>query len=543
MPGTLITNGATLALTPAELEFYDVIRASATDPFAPVSLIVTAPGILDLSLELGATPAVLIAAPLGGSAIASGAGDDVLLGSAGGETLSGGVGADAIQGGAGNDRLSGGNGNDTLIDVAGDDTLLGGSGDDVIDDAGGFLSQAGWASIHGGIGDDLITLVAGSVSGGGDTDTLLVRGGDLSAVTFVEVEILATGRGTLRGTAAQLESVRAIQAAADDAASGVRLVVTTAGRLDLSEELGARDARVTLAAGATTFLAGAGDDLVVAGGADDILFLGSGNDTVAGGQGDDQAQGGDGSDVLRGGDGADRLLGEAGDDLIDGGAGNDVLDGGAGEDALRGGAGDDRYIVSETGDRVSESAAPGVDEGGLDRITASIDLVLPDFVEDLTLTGAAVRGTGNGSDNMIVGSAAGSTLAGGLGDDKLYGRGGDDWLAGGAGRDALTGGRGADSFVFLDAGATGPDRIRGFSAAEGDRLLLDGSAFAALPRGALAAAAFQAGSTVDGDDRLIYEASTGRLWYDPDGSGVAVRMQIGTLDAGATLSAASLWVI
>ena len=61
--------------------------------------------------------------------------------------------------------------------------------------------------------------------------------------------------------------------------------------------------------------------------------------------------------------------------------------------------------------------------------------VLPDGVENLTLTGGGnINGTGNGASNVIVGNDGNNTLAG-LG-----------------GADTLTGGLGADTFVFgLDA--------------------------------------------------------------------------------------------
>ena len=61
--------------------------------------------------------------------------------------------------------------------------------------------------------------------------------------------------------------------------------------------------------------------------------------------------------------------------------------------------------------------------------------VLPDGVENLTLTGGGnINGTGNGASNFIVGNDGNNTLAG-LG-----------------GADTLTGGLGADTFVFgLDA--------------------------------------------------------------------------------------------
>ena len=47
--------------------------------------------------------------------------------------------------------------------------------------------------------------------------------------------------------------------------------------------------------------------------------------------------------------------------MINGGAGNDSLDGGTGADTMTGGSGNDTYVVDNTGDVVTESAAEGTD--------------------------------------------------------------------------------------------------------------------------------------------------------------------------------------
>jgi serralysin len=75
---------------------------------------------------------------------------------------------------------------------------------------------------------------------------------------------------------------------------------------------------------------------------------------------------------------------------------------------------------------------------GRDTVTSSIDYALTAEVEFLTLTGDAVRGTGNELDNRIIGNALGNELNGGAGNDILIG---------GDGIDRLTGGEGGDVFV------------------------------------------------------------------------------------------------
>ena len=110
----------------------------------------------------------------------------------------------------------------------------------------------------------------------------------------------------------------------------------------------------------------------------------------------ENARGGSGSDVIRGNQADNVLEGNGANDRLFGDVGDDTLDGGTGHDRLEGGTGDDTYIVDSFGDVVVEAAGAGVDV-----IFAIIDYVLPDFVEDLILTGlAAIDGLGNATDNV-----------------------------------------------------------------------------------------------------------------------------------------------
>ena len=95
---------------------------------------------------------------------------------------------------------------------------------------------------------------------------------------------------------------------------------------------------------------------------------------------------------------------------------------------MTGGGGDDVYIVDNIGDRVFEAS-----DAGTDRVEASISFSLgKQFIENLTLTGnAAINGTGNTLDNVLLGNDAAN---------KLKGGGGSDILVGGVGKDTLTGG-------------------------------------------------------------------------------------------------------
>ncbi len=146
-----------------------------------------------------------------------------------------------------------------------------------------------------------------------------------------------------------------------------------------------------------------------------------------------------GNDVLTGGAGTDQLFGLAGNDILNGLAGNDVLDGGIGSDSMAGGTGNDTYLVDNTGDVVTELTSEGTDT-----VQSAVTYMLGSNVEHLTLTGsAAISGTGNVLDNVLIGNSANNTLNGGAGNDRLDG---------GLGSDTMVGGTGDDTYVVNQPG-------------------------------------------------------------------------------------------
>ena len=195
------------------------------------------------------------------------------------------------------------------------------------------------------------------------------------------------------------------------------------------------------------------------------------------------------------GEGNDNISGNAQDDALHGEAGNDTLSGNKGNDSLFGGEGND-----------SLSGGDGND-------------VL--FGED-----------GNDSLN---GGGGNDYLYGGEGEDYLYAGMGDDLLSGGKGADRLYGGGGADVFVFdtLDA----PDRIEDFDARE-DKIALDDAFFSALGMQVQASAFAFADEAQTPDQHLLFNAKTGVLLYDADGSGAAAAQHVATV-RGAALDSLS----
>ena len=145
---------------------------------------------------------------------------------------------------------------------------------------------------------------------------------------------------------------------------------------------------------------------------------------------------------------------------------------------------------------------------------------------------------GGGGNDRVYGGTGNDTLNGGNGNDTLYGGAGNDTLYGGAGNDILTGGAGADRFVFNTAlnASSNADTIMDFSSAQGDAIALANSIFSLGSSGNLAAnrlAVVTSGGdsvSVGSNVRVIYDSSTGNLYYDSNGGNSNSRTLFATLD-------------
>ena len=198
---------------------------------------------------------------------------------------------------------------------------------------------------------------------------------------------------------------------------------------------------------------------------------------------------------------------------------------------MNGLGGDDDLLRRNPADLVRDTG------GGLDRILTSVSYILDpragvEVLVALSPTSkAALKLTGNGSANSITGNA---------GANVLDGRGGND---------VLTGGLGRDSFVF-DAklnGSGNVDRILDFSSRD-DTIRLDHLVFKGLGKiGLLNATAFHVSDSGelahDRSDRIVYESSTGFLYYDPDGSGRHGATEFAQLDPNLTLKTSDFYIV
>ena len=228
--------------------------------------------------------------------------------------------------------------------------------------------------------------------------------------------------------------------------------------------------------------------------------------------------------------GNDTLYGGTGTDTLDGGAGNDILYNSGSGDTLIGGAGNDIYYVDSGPTTLRESA-----NGGIDTIFTSISFDLQWLTnhENLTLTGSSsLFGAGNSLANTIIGNDGDNTINGSLGNDTL------------------TGGLGNDIFVFNTAPnrTSNVDRITDFSLTD-DTIQLENAVFTGLGSGTgtLDSSLFRSGAGVttagDSSDRIIYNTTSGALFYDADGTGTTAAVQIALIGNQANLTIADLVVI
>lgn len=130
----------------------------------------------------------------------------------------------------------------------------------------------------------------------------------------------------------------------------------------------------------------------------------------------------------------------------------------------------------------------------------------------------------DGTDRLD-GGAGNDTLYGQGGHDRLIGGVGNDTLVGGMGNDIMTGSAGYDTFVFNTDPMGGlsevvnRDVITDFNPLH-DTIRMENGIFTSLAAGALRQSQFRVGSqALDGNDFIIYDRSTGKLSYDPDGAG------------------------
>ena len=431
--------------------------------------------------------------------------DDSLVGSEGADTIDGLAGNDTVDGRGADDVLVGGLGNDSLLGGAGNDSTQGSDGDDTLDGGDGT------DTLDGGAGNDSYIVTAGDAivdSGGVDhvhssTDWTLQDG-------LENLTMYASNEAADFGTGNDLDNT----------------MIAIGGSAALS------------GMGGNDYLENEGWASLVGGDGNDTLSSATGFNHLNGGAGDDLILTRPG-DVPANGEGGS-IVGGPGNDAMFGGAANDRFELGAdyGQDSIDGGAGRDAITFENAASGAIVSLAAGTASGGGAGGAGSATLA---SVEDVYGGDFGDRITGDSGANRLVGHSYFFFPPG----DKDA----NDTLDGLGGNDTLEGGPGADQFMFSVApGATNADQLTDFLSAM-DKLVLDGSVHADIgPSGNFATqdARFWSsatGTAHDADDRVVYNTSTGELWYDANGSGAGGAALIATLQGAPTLAATDIVVI
>ncbi len=441
-----------------------------------------------------------------GGTLVGGNGNDTLIGGAATDILfgdgfpNGGVGDDELRGGAGNDQLSGGAGRDRFVFA---DQPGPANADSVRDFASGedmlVLDSQAYANLGASgrfvAGDPRYFAGAGATSGQDADDRVIYN----------------TSTGGLWYDA-------------DGSGAGASQLITVLERAPtLIPTLMASDITVIGGGGPTPIQGTAGNDSLTGTAGDDVLEGLGGNDTLSGLAGADTLQGGTGNDTFA-------LGASYGNDVIDGGAGTDKVDFGA-------------DVASDLVINLADGTISGGGQGGTGSATLTgVERAIAGAFNDLVI--------GDSVANYIDGRRGNDTVSGRAGNDTLLGRDGNDRLEGGSGNDTLTGGAGQDSFVFGDAPNAGTvDRITDFVSGA-DELVLVEAAFASIGNegdfnagDARFWAAAGATSGHDATDRIVYNTSTGNLYYDADGSGSGAAQLLATFEGNPAIAASDLTVI
>ena len=510
--------------------------------------------------------------------------------------INGGMGDDNIRGGSSDDFLVGGAGADVLSGRLGDDSFIGGAGDDAIKGGEGVdtaihnITTDGADKVDLGVGDDVmnvnattptevrLTFTSAEVGNGNIKDSGLLANQDGGLAVRMQAE---DGSDGLTGPVTRVDDEGVTFVAGAGVTFDVRDLVSGVARGDEFEvvRLGTSGDDFLNAADkdrAYYINGGMGNDKVVGGDVDDFLVGGAGNDTLLGRLGDDSFIGGGGDDVIKGARGADTVIHnittDGADEIsLDKGGDNVVVNAAAPTEVRL------TFTSAEVGNGLgTDSGTLANQDGGLavrmqaedgsDGLTGPVTRVDDEGVTFTAGTGVTfdvrdlVSGTARGNEFQVVklgtdgdntmffddpskatyinAGAGNDEVIGGNADDFLVGGVGDDRLNAGLGADSMIGGAGADSFAFSTALGNGNvDAVLDFAVAD-DTIELDKNVFAKIGKGALDADEFTIGTAAaDGDSRIIYDQSTGSLFYDRDGSGGKFEaVEFAKLTAGLNLT-------
>lgn len=383
-------------------------------------------------------------------------GDNLLRGNGGNDTLRGGVGDDTLNGVEGTNLLIGGAGNDTYVLSSRRDRIVQVRGNRsdrntviapfsyILGDNLHNLTLEGDDNLRG-VGNELDNLIVGN-----DGNNLLVgREGNDTLNGGEGNNTLNGGPGVDSMIGGSGNNVYFVDDSEDIV---VKLSPTGTDQVRTTVDYTLPENIQRLSIINNGDVAGTGNAL------DNYIIGRSGNNLLSGGEGNDTLIGQDGDDTLDGnGNPTDGVIEQPENDAltvsneeeVNEGEGGETPDGGNGEETpgnrLVGGRGNDTYRVYSEGDEVVERST---DPNEIDTVESFIDYTLGDNLENLTLLGQAINGTGNAANNVIIGNSRDNFLQGLEGDDSLQGGEGNDTLDGGEGTNTLRGGLGDDTYII-----------------------------------------------------------------------------------------------
>jgi len=224
--------------------------------------------------------------------------------------------------------------------------------------------------------------------------------------------------------------------------------------------------------------------------------------------------------------GIEQIIGTMYDDILIGTDGDQVFAPLGGSDYIDGGPGDHDLVTYQYNERFDAPKGVAVD--------LSTSAAFGGFYGTQTLIGI----------EDVIGSSERDYLTGDGNDNSLDGGGGSDELTGLGGHDVLKGGKRGDNFIFRPVGerfdAADSDTVLDFNVKEADCVTI----FTAdLSEYNLAPAHFASGSAATTpEQRVIYDKSSGRLYYDYDGSGPDAKILLATFANKPELSTSNIYI-
>jgi Ca2+-binding RTX toxin-like protein len=323
----------------------------------------------------------------------------------------------------------------------------------------------------------------------GNVDEVLVFSRALSDAERVVIEGYLRQKWGVAGTSTPLSALGSYGAVGYDTTwTNAKLTFGSTGADTIAATYNGSSARGANKMDAVLF-GGAGSDSITGGDRVDALYGGTGDDTLDGGTSGDWMTGGTGNDtyvvdntidvvIENANEGTDTILssvnytllanienltltgsaainatGNTMNNVLTGNTGDNVLDGGTGADTMVGSSGNDTYTIDNAGDVITENASEGTD-----LVRSSLVYTLGNNLENLTLTGTAITGTGNTLDNYLTGNASANNLSGAAGNDTLDGSTGADTLTGSTGDDTYLIDNVGD--VVTESASEGTDTVR-----------------------------------------------------------------------------------